>query len=285
MAAVVLALPSAVSAPNRSGTVGAAGTTVSLGGVSVAVPDGWRTSEVADFDPCTAEPHTVYLAAGWQFRGTAALAGSPRGGPVECRSDGQAWVAVVERGFAPTVNPARLVVNDGQLLQAEEAAAFFVPSAWAYRPFTQRIEATAAVISGDEQQREQLLDRVTWPAGPAAPASGGLALPGRITSATSAAPPSNAMVVATDAKTLARIRTALTALRDPVRPGEECTLRQPGAVGISLGSVTVVLGDATCPQAVSSGGGRVRAPAGLGRELLGLIAARNGIAIGRVTTD
>jgi hypothetical protein len=35
----------------------------------------------------------------------------------------------------------------------------------------------------------------------------------------------------------------------------------------------VVIGDATCPQAVSTGGGRVRVPPGFGEELLDLIVA------------
>ncbi|MET8910191.1 hypothetical protein [Micromonospora sp. NPDC004551] len=66
---------------------------------------------------------------------------------------------------------------------------------------------------------------------------------------------------------------------------EACTLQKPGRVGIALDDVTVVLGDATCPQAISTGGGRVRAPDGLGRELLGLIVASDRAAVERATKD
>ncbi|MGC1212097.1 MAG: hypothetical protein WA890_12625, partial [Micromonospora sp.] len=145
---------------------------------------------------------------------------------------------------------------------------------------------------GDEKDREQLLKRTTWPAGPMAPAYGGLVLPDRIASATSEMP---GMVGATDAKTLAQIRTTLAELRDPVPAGEECTLQKPGVIGISLGevsaaqappmAVTVVLGDATCPQAISTGGGRVRVPAGLGKDLLDLIVASDRAATARSTKD
>jgi Sigma-70 region 2 len=130
----------------------------------------------------------------------------------------------------------------------------------------------------------QVMVRITWPAGPPAPPSGGLALPDRITSVTTDVPPTNGMAVATDAETLTRIRTKLAELRDPVPAGEECTLRKPGSVGISLGEVTVVLGDATCPQAISTGGGRVRVPAGLGKELLDLIVASDRAATERAAT-
>ncbi|MFD2768470.1 hypothetical protein [Micromonospora eburnea] len=194
-------------------------------------------------------------------------------------------MAVVRAGVAPIVSPNKLVVKDGQLLQIEQVGMRNLSSMWGYRAFTDEIQATTAFISGDERGREQLLKHVTWPAGPAAPASGGLALPDRFGSATTDAPPSNGMVVATDAKTLTQIRTTLAKLRDPVPAGEECTLQGPGAVGIYLGSVTVVLGDATCPQAVSTGGGRVRVPAGLGKELLDLIVASDRAATERATKD
>ncbi|MET8833576.1 hypothetical protein ABZV78_06645 [Micromonospora sp. NPDC004540] len=178
------------------------------------------------------------------------------------------------------VNPQRLVVKDGQLLQVTEDV---TQSQWTYRAFNEEERATGVFISGDEKGREQLLKRVTWPAGPAAPASGGLMLPDRITGAVSehAGP----MVTATDAKTLTRIRAALAELRDPVPAGEECTLQVPGAVGIALDGVTVVLGDATCPQAISTGGGRVRVPARLGKELLNLIVASDRAAAERAAKD
>ncbi|WP_334553043.1 hypothetical protein [Micromonospora sp. CPCC 205714] len=279
--AAVVALPQVSAPPDRSE---AAGTTVSLGGLSVAVPEGWRTSEVTTFDPCTAEPHTVYLAAQWDPRATRPTSGPPGAAPFRCKSDGQAWMAVVQKGVAAPVSPNRLVVKDGQLLLVEQRDQYMIPSMWTYRAFTDEIQATTAFISGDEKGREQLLKRVTWPAGPAAPASGGLVLPDRIASATTDVPPTNGMVVATDAKTLTQIRTALAELRDPVPAGEECTLQKPGAVGISLGEVTVMLGDATCPQAISTGGGRVRVPAGLGKDLLDLIVASDRAATERATT-
>ncbi|MFG1832151.1 hypothetical protein [Micromonospora chersina] len=271
--AAVVALPLRMAAPDRSGAAGAPGTTVSLGGVSVAVPEGWRTSEVTTFDPCIAEPRTVYLAA---------RRGSPRAAQLssKCPSEGQAWIALVQGGVPLSVTPERLVVKDGQLLEVTED---ITQSQWTYRAFNEEIMATGVFISGDAKGREQLLKRVTWPAGPPAPASGGLMLPDRITSAVSenAGP----MVTAMDAKTLTRIRAALTELRDPVPAGEECTLQVPGAVGIGLDGVTVVLGDATCPQAVSTGGGRVRVPAGLGKELLDLIVASDRAAVERANKD
>ncbi|MFE0592121.1 hypothetical protein [Micromonospora echinospora] len=267
----VVALPLGTAAPDRSA---ASATTVSLGGLSVDVPEGWRTVDVTTFDPCTAEPHTVYLAAEYRVR-------LPM-----CREKGQAWLAVVQKGVAQSVNPTRLLVKDQRLLQVDQPYHPILPSMWTYRAFGQEIRATAALISGNEKDREQLLKRVTWPAGPAAPPSGGLALPARIAHATTAMPPpTNGMVVATDAETLTRIRAALAGLRDAVPAGEECTLQKPGAVGINLGDVTVVLGDATCPQAISTGGGRVRAPARLGEELLGLIVASDRAATERATRD
>ncbi|MFF4810674.1 hypothetical protein ACFY03_20920 [Micromonospora chersina] len=271
--AAVVALPLRMATPDRSGAAGAPGTTVSLGGVSVAVPEGWRTSEVTTFDPCIAEPRTVYLAA---------RRGSPRAAQLssKCPSEGQAWIALVQGGVPLSLTPQRLVVKDGQLLEVTEDT---TQSQWTYRAFNEEIMATGVFISGDAKGREQLLKRVTWPVGPPAPTSGGLMLPDRITSAVSenAGP----MVTAMDAKTLTRIRAALTELRDPVPAGEECTLQAPGAVGIALDGVTVVLGDATCPQAISTGGGRVRVPAGLGKELLDLIVASDHAAAERATKD
>ncbi|MGY4910366.1 hypothetical protein [Micromonospora aurantiaca (nom. illeg.)] len=279
--AAVVALPQVSAPPKGSETAGA---TVSLGGLSVAVPKGWRTSEVTTLDPCTAEPHTVYLAARWDPWATRPTSVPPGAGPFRCKSDGQAWMAVVQQGVAAAVSPNRLVVKDGQLIQVSQPNQYAIPSVWTYRAFNDELQATTAFISGDETGREQLLKHVTWPAGPAAPASGGLVLPDRITNATTEAPPTNGMVVATDAKTLNQIRTTLAALRDPVPAAEECTLQKPGAVGINLGEVTVMLGDATCPQAISTGGGRVRVPAGLGRELLDLIVASDRAAAEQATT-
>ncbi|MEU8235520.1 hypothetical protein AB0C12_38535 [Actinoplanes sp. NPDC048967] len=282
-AVAVLTLPIVLAVVGRPGVDGQPGTPVRFGGVSVVVPDGWRTSTVQNFNACTAEPRTVYLAAQWDFMPSDSV--PPGGGLVVCRSDGEPWMALVERGINPSLDPEQLVVRDEQLLQVEQAGTLGVTSTWTYRPYTGPIEATAALISGDEKRREQLLDRITWPAPPAAPASGGLTLPARITSATTDAPPGNGMVVATDARTLNRIRAALAELSDPVPAGAACVLRGSEAVGISIGEVTVVLGDENCPQAISTGGGRVRIPAGLGEELLGLIVASDRAATERATKD
>ncbi|RKN44497.1 hypothetical protein D7223_19845 [Micromonospora endolithica] len=272
--ATVAALPLGPEAPDRSEVAEAPEKTVNLGGLSVAVPEGWRTSEVTTFDPCTAEPRTVYLASrrdpGDRFS---------RGVPTKCTSEGQLWLALVRAGVPRYVTPERLVVKDGQPLQATQE----LEGWWTYRAFNEEEMATAVLIPGNERDREQLLQRVTWPAGPSAPPSGGLMLPDRITSAVSenAGP----MVTAMDAGTLARIRTALTELRDPVPAGEECTPQGPGRVGIALDGVSVVLGDAQCPQAISTAGGRVRVPAGLGRELLDLIVASDRAAAERSHKD
>jgi hypothetical protein len=166
--------------------------------------------------------------------------------------------------------------KDGGLLQVVEETK---PSGSAYRAFNGDTMATGVFISGDEQ----LIRRVTWPAGPPAPASGGLALPETVTSAvTEDAGP---MVSAMDPETLGKIRSKLAALREPVPADELCTFQEPGRIGISLNAVTVVLGDATCPQAVSTGGGRVRAPADLGRELRALIVASERAAVQRKPKD
>jgi hypothetical protein len=272
--AAVVTLPLAMAAPDLSDTAGRPGATVSFGGLSVAVPQGWRTSKVTDFDQCTAKPRTVYLAARWH--NSSPLTSPPGSTPYKCKSEGQAWMALVQNGVARYVDPDRLVFKDGQLLQVEQQTK---PSGWIYRAFNDEVLATGVFISGDEKGREQLLKRITWPAGPPAPPSGGLALPDRITGAVTE--DGGPMVNATDAKTLAQIQTKLANLRDAVPAGEECILQKPGSIGIALNDVTVVLGDATCPQAISTGGGRVRAPTGLGKQLLDLIAASDRAAAKR----
>lgn len=273
----VVALPLVMAVPGRSHGDEASGGTVKFGGLSVVVPKGWRTSKVKTVDVCTAEPRTVYLAAAWAD--SSPLTVAPGSAPYICKSEGQAWMALVDHNWGQAVNPERLITKDGQLLQVDHG---IKSSGWRYRAFNQ-VQATGVYISGDEQDREQLLKRVTWPAGPAAPPGGGLALPDRITSATSEY--RGPMVTAMDAKTLNEIRTRLAELRDPVPDGEECTLQKPGRVGIAIDDVIVVLGDATCPQAISTGGGRVRAPAGLGKELLGLIVASDRAAVERKNKD
>jgi hypothetical protein len=284
--AAVVTLPLAIGPPGLSDSAGP-GTKVSFGGVSIAVPEGWKTSKVEVFHPCTAEPRTVYLAVRWDLGdGTEPSSGPSTRTARACDSEDLAWMAVVQQGVAPFVSPNKLVVKDDRPVQVEQFDPYRYPNMWTYRAYNNVIKATTAFISGeDETDRQQLLKRVTWPAGSSAPPGGGLALPDRVTDALTDAPPSNGMVVASDAKTLNRIRTKLAALRDPVPHGAECTLQKPGSVGISLGEVTVVLGDATCPQAISTGGGRVRAPAGLGQELLDLIVASDRAASQKATKD
>ena len=192
-------------------------------------------------------------------------------------------MAVVDEGVGrPAASPGRLVAKDRNLLVVEEAGHRTPTSAWTYRAFNEEMNATTVFLSGNEQGRERLLERVTWPAGPPAPPSGGLKLPDRIDYAVSDVPPSNGMRVATDAKTLNQIMATLGELDDPVPAGEECTLQAPGSVGILIGDgdgqtadggAAVVLGDATCPQAISDAGGRVRVPAGLGKQLQDLVVA------------
>jgi hypothetical protein len=272
-AAVVaaVAVPLALVAPHGSDS---AGTTVSFAGLTVAVPKGWHVSRLTVLQPCSARPHTVYLAERFDFAYDGPQPSSaPPGTKFKCNNGNQAWIGIAEQGGGPLINPDQVLVKQGQLIQMEQFDTHLFPFLWSYRVSNDVIEVPRVFVSGDVKGRDQLLDRVSWPAGPPAPASGGLALPAHITSATSAAPPSNGMVVATDAKTLNRIRTELAQLRDSVPAGAECTLQRPGSVGISLGEVTVIVGDATCPQAISTGGGRVRVPPGLGQELLGLIVA------------
>lgn len=264
--AVVVALPFATVVSNRLDSVGPHGT-VSFGGLSIVVPKGWRASRVKTVDLCTAKPHTVYLAEEWSD--SAPPVDAPGSPPYRCASEGQAWMVVVSNGVIGFLQPEQLVSRDGQLVDFEEETG---PSGATYRAFNREDLATGVFLPGGEKGREQLLENVTWPAGPPAPPAGGLVLPDHITVAVSE--DDGLMVNASDAKTLNRIRTELAKLREPVPAGEECTLRKPGRVGIALGNdLTVVLGDAKCPQAVSTGGGRVRVPAGLGKELLGLIAA------------
>jgi hypothetical protein len=269
-ATAVLAVAPAVTPPRVTAPPpDAPAVTVALSGLAVDVPDGWRTSEVPSFDPCTAQPRTVYLAATYAesgaFRGV-------RGG--DCEAAGQEWIAIVTKGVGVASNsPDRLTVKDGRLLVAEPEPMAEATMWWSYRVFDRQPRAVTAFISAaGDQDRDRLLEHVTWPTGDPAPsAEGGLKLPRRITIAISDVPPSNGMRVARDPETLSRIRAKLTALHDQVPVGEECDIRKPGLVGVDFGDVTVVLGDASCPQAISTAGGRVRVPPGLGQEVQALV--------------
>jgi len=141
---------------------------------------------------------------------------------------------------------------------------------------------TTVHIAGDPTVREDLLEQVTWPAEPPAPASGGLALPDRILGAgTDPGKAVNPEGDSIDRPALARIRAALADL-PPVPRGQECDLTKPHVYGFSLnertrgasaGDVRIVIGDKTCPQAVSSRGGRVAVPDQLGKQIYDLLMA------------
>jgi hypothetical protein len=269
--AAVVAIPLAVSLPNRSDTAQPKETTVEYGGLKVVVPQGWRTSRSAKFDACNAEEHTVYLAAQWDFWAR------PKSGAT-CESEGKVWMAVTLKGVGQALSPNLLMVKDEQVIVVEQPDR--LPSVWTYVALGNGTPQPAAFISADEAGRQKLLERITWPAGPPAPPSGGLALPDRPTSIVAdGPPPSNFMAVVDDAETVARIRGKLAELHDPVPAGETCVLRKPGSIGFSLdadkGGVLIVIGDASCPQAISTGGGRVQVPAGLGQELYDLIVAKS----------
>jgi hypothetical protein len=257
---------------------------VDFGGLAISVPKGWKATEVPIFSTCTAQPRTIYLAPKFDFSYGQPSEGPPGAEPVECPGTGKEWIAVVQKGFGVSVNPNQLMAKDGQLLEVEKLDDYggSNPDVWLYNSFSKPFETPAVFISGTEEARGRLINNITWPAGPPAPPGGGLALPRRITSATADevtdAPPNNRMVVATDAKTLNQIRSALAGLREPVPADEACELKKPGSIGIALtdgenDSASVVIGDETCPVAVSTAGGQVRVPPGLGKQLLDLIVA------------
>jgi hypothetical protein len=274
--AAVVAVPLGVSLPDRFDTARPAETTVEYGGLQVVVPEGWRTVRSATFDACNAEERTVYLAEQWDFsaRSQREVPGS------RCKSDGKVWMAVTLKGVGQLLSPNLLMVKDEQLIAVEQPDGLQLPSVRTYIAFGDGTPHPAAFISADEAGRQGLLERITWPAGPPAPPSGGLALPDRPTSITAdGPPPSNFMAVVDDAQTIAQIRAKLAELHDPVPAGQTCTLRKPGSIGFSISAdkdgVLVVLGDASCPQAISSGGGRVQVPAGLGQDLYDLIVEKS----------
>jgi hypothetical protein len=285
----LVALPFVLASPDRPAP--AAASTVNFDGVTISVPKGWKAIKVPVFSSCTAKAHTIYLAPKFDFSWGQPSEGPPGSNkPVECPSKGKEWIAAVQSGFSGvSVNPERLMAKDGQLIEVEKLDEFgsLDPDVGIYKSFSKPFQTPAVFISGNEQARGQLIKKITWPAGPPAAPGGGLALPKRVTSATADqvtdGPPVNRMVVATDAKTLQQIRRALAALREPVPAGEACELKKPGATGIVLtdgknDSATVVIGDEACPVAVSTGGGQVRVPPGLGEQLLALIVASDNAA-------
>jgi hypothetical protein len=278
-----VALPFVLAPPERPALPAAS--TVNFGGLTISVPKGWKAIKVPIFSPCTAQPRTIYLAPKFDFSYGRPSEAPPGGNkPVECPGKGKEWIAVVKSGFGVSVNPKQLMAKDGQLLEVEQLDDFggSNPDVRLYNSFSRPFQTAAVFISGHEQARGQLIKNITWPAGPPAPPGGGLALPSRVTSATADEvtdrPPTNHMVVATDAKTLSQIRSALAALRQPVPADEACDLKKPGSIGIVLtdgknDSANVVIGDEACPVAISTGGGQVRVPPGLGKQLLALIVA------------
>ena len=279
-----VALPFVLAPPERAPLPAAPA--VNFGGLAISVPKGWKTIKVPIFSTCTAQPRTIYLAPKFDFSYGQPSEGPPGGNkPVECPGKGKEWIAAVQSGFGGvSVNPKQLMAKDGQLLEVHKLDEFggSNPDVWIYNSFSKPFQTAAVFISGHENARDQLIKNITWPAGPPAPPGGGLALPSRVTSATADevtdGPPTNRMVVATDAKTLKQIRSALAALREPVPAGEACDLKKPGSIGIVLtdgknDSANVVIGDRACPVAISTGGGQVRVPPGLGKQLLALIVA------------
>ncbi|WP_436529324.1 hypothetical protein [Actinoplanes sp. HUAS TT8] len=252
---VATAVPFALSRPGAAPPAPASPAAVTFDGLRVAVPEGWKSVQVATFDPCTAEPNTVYLA-GKQIV------------PDPCTPRSSDWIGIAPETFGGAISPSLLTVKDDNVIQGDES----LPGIWNYRAFDGQETKPVVTVSGDEKNRERLLARVTWPAGPPA---GPLALPAKITTVTVDGP---GIPTATKAATIAQVRTALTGLHEQVPAGQECTLRKPGSEGFVLDDdVIVVLGNATCPQAVSNHGGRVRVPAGLVKQLYDLILKDNGL--------
>ncbi|WP_212988303.1 hypothetical protein [Actinoplanes auranticolor] len=269
-------------------------TTVNFGGLAISVPKGWKAIEVPIFSTCTAQPRTVYLAPKFDFSYGQPSEGPPGDNkPVECPGKGKEWIAAVQSGFSGvSVNPQQLMAKDGQLLEVQKLDEYrpSEPDVRLYGSFSKPFVTPTVFISGPDEARDRLIKNITWPAGPSAPPGGGLALPSRVTSGTAEevtdGPPYHRMVAASDAKTLNQIRSALAALREPVPTDEACDLKKPGAIGIILSdgendSAHVVIGDETCPVAVSTGGGQVRVPPELGKQLLALIVASDKAATER----
>ena len=114
------------------------GTTVSFGGVSIAVPEGWRTSKVEMFNPAppSRAPST------WPRSGTSdradADSGPPRG--QHARASPRPGVDGGRQGGASerTASPKQLVVKDTQPVQVDQPDEYRFPSIWTYRAFDAR---------------------------------------------------------------------------------------------------------------------------------------------------
>ncbi len=256
-----------------------AGQTVRHGDVSVVVPPGWRVSRTDDFDPCTAQQDTLYLTRTW-----APLEG-PRAPAPRCPQARVTYMAVVLEGEPKAVNPALLTFRAGRPVQVDDYRQ--LGAVTVYREFTPQHRPTTAVISGDEATKRRLLDGVTF--GSARPVSGsaGLGLPERPTNVLSAARVSYGMVNASDAPTVRAIRAQLAALRDTGAPADpSCDLTHRNSVGLAITDdtddpgVTVVIGDASCPYAVSTKGGPVPVPADLAERLRAMVVASDRVTSG-----
>jgi len=312
--AVAMALPLTAPVPATSAAAGGA---VRFAGLAIDLPQGWTTVEVDAFDACTAKPRTVYLAQTWQ-RLEKSPPPTPNSGPdttpaepgLRCAIPQGPWMTVAAEPRRGMVR-AELVVGNGTTLEVEQQR---YDGVFSYQPFmlsgaqaeagAQALNRTLASladpktrdrpgsmsratfvttvhIAGDPSVRENLLEQITWPAEPSAPASGGLALPDRILSAVTEPRDGGSMVTSADGSALAELRAALADL-PPVPRGQECDLTTPGALGFMLnerrrggsaGDAMVVIGDKACLQAVSSRGGRVAVPDRLAQKIFDLIAA------------
>jgi hypothetical protein len=314
-----MTLPLTAPDPAATSAAAAAGST-GFAGLSIDPLQGWTVEKVDAFDACTARPRTVYLAQTWQRLEKSAPpkpdtppGGTPPDQGLRCTIPDGPWMTVV-KGPRRGMVQAELVVGNGTTLEVDEQP---YEGVFNYQPFMisaaeaaaqaeglnrvvasladpktrdkPRSEAEARAsfvttvhIAGDPSVREDLLERITWPAEPAPPASGGLALPDRILSAVTEPRKGGSMVASAEKPALAE---ALAALADlPAVPrGQECDLTKPHVNGFMLNErpkgasatdVRLIIGDRTCPQAVSSRGGRVAVPDQLATKIFDLVAAK-----------
>ena len=313
-AAVALAaggIPS-VGVPTQPNVSAAAGGGISFGGLSIDPLQGWTATEVDAFDACTAKPRTIYLAKTWQRleKNPPPTPNTPPGGTppdqgLRCTIPEGPWMTVVKGPLQEEVQGG-LVFGNGTTLEVDEhpyqgvfnyqpflisnakaaAAADAVKRnlAYSFKPMSKaEWEAsfvTTVHIAGAPTVRKDLLEQITWPTEPSAPASGGLALPDRIDAA--GTDPGESIVNpegdSINRPALDQIRAALADL--PAVPrGQECDLIKPNMYGFSLVGprepsaehVRIFIGDRTCPQAVSNRGGRVAVPDDLGKRIYDLI--------------